>query len=90
MQILDNLIILLLPVIAFFVGKKTSDRYNADIISELEYQLRLNAAQKGVGYVAPPEKKRYVPIGQPFMDKLKETGRATQKFTPSDLEKPKT
>ena len=87
MQILDNLIILLLPVIAFFVGKRTSDRYNSDIISELEYQLRLMAAQRGVGYVAPPEKKkRYVPIGQPFMDKLKETGRATQKFSPSDLD----
>lgn len=87
MKILDNLIILFLPVIAFFVGKKISDAYHRDIISELEYQLRLMAAQHGVGYVAPPEKKRYVPIGQPFMDKLKETGRATQRFTPSDLEK---
>ena len=90
MQILDNLIILLLLTISFFVGKKISDRYNSDIISELEYQLRLLAAQKGIGYIAPPDRKRYIPIGQPFMDKLKETGRATQKFTPSDLERKET
>ena len=84
MQILDNIIILSLPVIAFIAGKIISDRYNDKIISELQYQLRLNAAKQGVGYVAPPVKKK-VPIGQPFMDKLKENGRATQQISQSNL-----
>lgn len=78
MQILDNIIILLLPVLAFFAGKRISDNYHQQTIDELIYQLRLNAAEKGVGYVAPPAKKKYVPIGQQFMDRLKENGRATQ------------
>lgn len=75
MQILDNIIILLLPVLAFFAGKRISDNYHASIISELEFQLRLRAAEKGVGYVAPPPRRRV--IGQEFMDKLRENGRAT-------------
>lgn len=78
MQILDNVIILSLPVLAFIAGKIISDRYHERQIQELEYQLRLYAAERGVGYVAPPVKRKYVPIGQPFMDKLKENGRATQ------------
>lgn len=78
MQILDNIIILMLPVLAFIAGKKISDHYHESIIQHLEYQLRLNAARDGVGYVAPPVKKKLVPIGQPFMDKLKENGHATQ------------
>ena len=78
MQILDNIIILSLPILAFIAGKVLSDRYHERQIQELEYQLRLYAAERGVGYVAPPPKKKYVPIGQPFMDKLKENGRATQ------------
>lgn len=78
MQILDNIIILLLPVIAFFAGKRISDSYHERQIQELEYQLRLFAAERGVGYVATPVKKKYVPIGQPFMDRLKENGHATQ------------
>lgn len=78
MQILDNIIILTLPVLAFITGKKISDHYHENIIQHLEYQLRLNAARDGVGYVAPPVKKKFVPIGQPFMDKLKENGHATQ------------
>ena len=82
MQIIDNIIILSLPVISFFVGKIISDKYNANIISELQYQLRLQVAKEGVGYVAPPAKKR-MPIGQPFMDKLKENGRAVQQFSRS-------
>ena len=82
MQIIDNIIILLLPVIAFIAGKKISDSYHEKTISELQYQLRLNSAREGVGYVAPPSKK-HVPIGQPFMDKLKENGRATQQINNS-------
>lgn len=78
MQMLDNFIILTLIVLAFIAGKKISDGYHDRQISELEYQLRLYAAERGVGYVAPPARKKFVPIGQPFMDKLKENGRATQ------------
>ena len=78
MQMLDNFIILALIVLAFIAGKVISDRYHEKIIQELQYQLRLNAARDGVGYIAPPVKKQLVPIGQPFMDKLKETGHATQ------------
>ena len=78
MQILDNIIILLLPVLAFIAGKRISDRYHADTISWLQYQLRVNAAERGVGYVATPLRKQHSPIGQPFMDRLRENGRATQ------------
>ncbi len=78
MQILDNIIILMLPVLAFIAGKKLSDSYNDKIIAELEFQLRVESAQKGVGYVAPP--KRKMPIGQLFMDRLKETGHAVQQI----------
>lgn len=81
MNILDNVIILLLIVSAFFAGKRIADNYSRERISELEFQLRLNAAEKGVGYVAPPGKR--VPIGQPFMDRLKENGRAVQQISSS-------
>ena len=81
MQILDNIIILALPVLAFWAGKRIADRYNDQRIAELEYILRCYLAEKGVGYVAPVPKRR-VPIGQPFMDALKENGRAVQKINP--------
>ena len=78
MQLVDNIIILLLIVLAFIAGKKISDSYHSEQIEYLVYQLRLNSAEKGVGYVAPPTRKKVVPIGQPFMDRLKENGHATQ------------
>ena len=76
MQIIDNIIILLLPVIALIAGKKISDSYNEKIISELNFQLRLKSAEKGVGYVPLPKKNN--PIGQEFMDRLRENGMAVQ------------
>ena len=85
MQILDNLLIIALHVLAFVYGKHIADKYNAARIEELEFQLRLLSAERGVGYVQPP--KRYMPIGQQFMDRLKTNGRATQKFSPSDVRK---
>lgn len=83
MQLLDNVIILLLIIGAFIAGKVMADRYNERSVAELQYQLRLNAAQNGVGYIAPPPVKRQkiVPIGQDFMDKLKSNGRATQQIS---------
>ena len=77
MQILDNVIILLLIVGAFLGGKFISDRYNNQTVEYLLFQLRCLEAEKGLGYVAPPQKKA-CPIGQPFMDRLKENGHATQ------------
>lgn len=83
MQILDNIIILTLPVLAFIAGKKISDSYNRERINDLQYQLRLMAAERGVGYIAPPPARKRVPIGQPFMDRLKENGRAVQQISPN-------
>ena len=85
MNILDNVIILLLIVGAFLAGKCISDKYNDRVIRHLLWKIRLSAAEKGVGYVAPPSGER-MPIGQPFMDKLKENGRATQLFRASNQE----
>lgn len=82
MQIVDNIVIILLIVLSFFAGKRISDNYHRQQLDEMEYQLRLSAAEKGVGYVAPPPRKR-MPIGQPFMDRLKENGRATQRLSRS-------
>lgn len=80
MLTIEALVCLILIVVSFSAGKIISDRYNDRIISELQYQLRLTSAERGVGYVAPPVKKKLVSIGQPFMDKLKETGRAVQQI----------
>jgi len=80
MLTIEALIALILIVLSFSAGKIISDRYNDRIISELQYQIRLDAASKGVGYVAPPARKQRVPIGQPFMDRLKENGRAVQQI----------
>ena len=83
MQIVDNAIILILICLAFIAGKKMSDNYHNVTIDELRYQLRLLSAQHGTGYVAPPVRKQRVAIGQEFMDRLKEHGRATQQISPS-------
>lgn len=78
MRLLDNVIIITLIVMAFLAGKKISDGYHEKMINELLFQLRLKAAEHGVGYVPYPVSKKHNPIGQDFMDRLKETGRATQ------------
>ena len=80
MQIIDNAIIIILIALSFFAGKKTADGYNSTTIDELRYQFRLLSAQHGTGYVAPPARKQRFPIGQQFMDKLKENGRAVQQL----------
>ena len=77
MQIIDNIVILSLIVLAFLAGKKLSDRYHENIVSELEFQIRKHDIEKGIGYVSKTPRK-YVPIGQEFMDRLKENGHATQ------------
>ena len=75
-NVVNALIVLILIVVAFMYGKKISDDYNNRIISELQYQLRIYSAERYNGYVAPPVQEN--PIGQPFMDRLRRTGRATQ------------
>lgn len=79
MDYLNGFIILALIVLSFISGKHISDSYHSERIQELEYLLRLQAASQGVGYVQPPVRRR-APIGQDFMDKLKEHGRATQRI----------
>jgi hypothetical protein len=81
MQILDNLLIVGLIIAAFFSGLKVAGHYYNKLIAHHEYTERLMAAQNGVGYVALPQEKKHVPIGQPFMDALQKNGRATQKLS---------
>ena len=82
MLTIESLVALILIILSFISGKHISDSYHQSQIQELEFQLRLMAAEKGVGYVAPPVRRR-APIGQPFMDKLKENGRAVQQIRPN-------
>lgn len=79
MLILYLCLFLILFCLAFYAGKKTADNYYEKIISELQYQFRLGAAQQGVGYVAPPQRRK-ANIGQQFMERLKENGRAVQQI----------
>jgi len=75
---IDILIILLLIVGAFLGGLALAGMYWRRLINEWRYTCKLLAADKGLGYVAPPEDKPVFPIGQEFMTRLRETGHATQ------------
>jgi hypothetical protein len=76
MTILEVVILLLLVVLAFGAGLLVAGNYYNKLLSVHEYTEKILAADKGLGYIAPP-KRKYV-IGQEFMDKLKQNGRATQ------------
>lgn len=79
MQIIDNLIILLLISGAFVAGLGLAGMYWERLVNEWRYTAKVLAAQLGVAYVAPPEEeKNPFPIGQEFMTRMKENGRATQ------------
>ena len=78
MQILDNFIILLLVVLAFVAGLLVAGNYYRRLIAQHQYTEKILAADKGLGYIAPPEIQKTTPIGQDFMDKLKVNKRATQ------------
>lgn len=75
---LDNLIILLLIVGAFIAGLALAGMYWKRLVDEWRYTCKILSADKGLGYIAPPQREKVLPIGQDFMDKLRENGRATQ------------
>ena len=85
MQILDNLIIVGLHIACFWAGICLADRYHRQEKQQVEYEVRLAQARMQAGdyavYVAPPKKKHY-PIGQPFLDRMKENGQAVQQINP--------
>jgi len=68
--------------VSFWAGMKTADRYHREAMQHEEYSLRLAHARMESGsyssYVAPIQ-----PIGQPFMDRLKSQGKATQQIRKS-------
>lgn len=71
---------------SFFAGVRTSDRYHEEQRRQVEYEIRLAQARMKAKdyavYVKPVERKR-MPIGQPFFDRLKKNGRATQQISKS-------
>lgn len=75
---LDNLIILLLIVGAFIAGLCLAGMYWKRLIDEWRYTCKILSADKGLGYIAPPQREKVLPIGQDFMNKLRENGRAIQ------------
>lgn len=77
MQLLDNFLILALIVGAFFLGRHITIHDYENLINYYNYFYRMDAAKQGVGYVAPPTKRR-AQLGEQFMDRLKTTGHATQ------------
>jgi len=84
MNILDNLIIISLIVASFCSGMYVANKYNRKIQAQNDYANKILSAQGGLGYIAPPQTERKkVPIGQPFMDKLSEQGRAVQALNTS-------
>lgn len=73
---LIELIILLLIVGAFISGLALAGMYWKRLINEWRYTCKILASERGLGYISPPVEKSVLPIGQDFMDKLKENGRA--------------
>lgn len=80
MLLLDGLLILCLIVGAFFLGRHITIHDYENLINYYNYFYRMDAAKHGVGYVAPPAKRR-AQIGDQFMERLKTTGHATQSLT---------
>ena len=87
MNIIDMIVEVGLYAACFVAGMRTSDRYHEEQRRQIEYEVRLAQARMKAKdfapYVAPPAKRRRMPIGQPFLDKLKSNGRATQQISKS-------
>ena len=85
MKLLDNFLIITCIVAAFTAGVLLANRYHNKAEQEKDYALRRLAAYKHAGldyydsgpYVAPPIRQ---PLGQQFMDTLREKGRAVQQI----------
>ena len=75
---IDNLVILTLIVGAFMAGLYLAGKYYKKLLAEIEWLLKVVIADKGLGYIAPPQEEPALPITQAFMDHMKEHGRATQ------------
>ena len=86
MDIVDMIVIVGLCSACFVAGLHTSDRYHEEQRRQIDYQVRLAQARIRTKdynvYVKPVERKR-MPIGQPFLDRLKKNGRATQQINSS-------
>lgn len=87
MDIINMIVVVGLCGASFFAGIHVSDRYHEEQRRQIEYEVRLAQARMKAKdfapYVAPPTKIRRMPIGQPFLDKLKSNGRATQQISKS-------
>lgn len=86
MDIIDMIVEAGLYAACFIAGMRTSDRYHEEQRRQIEYEVRLAQARMKAkdyaAYVKPVERKR-MPIGQPFFDRLKNNGRATQQINKS-------
>ena len=86
MNILDNFLIIAIHVLCFYAGMRISDKYHEQERQRVETEVRLANARFHANdyavYVPPaPVKQKRMPIGQPFMDRVKQNGRATQQIT---------
>lgn len=75
---IDNIIILLLILGAFLGGLYLAGKYYRRLLAEVEWLMKVVIADKGLGYIAPPQEDTSFPISQSFMEHLKQYGRATQ------------
>lgn len=86
MDIINMIVEVGLYAACFIAGLRTSDRYHDEQRRQVEYEVRLAQARMKAKdyapYVKPVERKR-MPIGQPFFDRLKKNGRATQQINRS-------
>lgn len=83
MDILVYLVLVITHFACFLAGLKISDKYHDEKQQEADYQSRLAVARQRAGdfsVLIPKQEIKQMPIGQPFLDKLKENGRATQQI----------
>jgi len=99
MQIVDNLIIMLLHVLCFVAGMKIANHYNNKAALEkkdalerqfVRLQTRSDADDPCRPYLRPlntGDPDGDSPIGDSFMQSLKEHGKAAVRFRKSDIAK---
>ena len=82
MQILDNLIIVAIHVLCFWAGMHISDKYHREQEAKVDYEVRLAQARIQANDYSVYVPRKRMPIGQPFLDRLKTNGHATQHISP--------